>query len=129
MDTFWCAGETWTSAVNTPADELLQCGKPGRTGLFLPVTGTAKQGMLNVDRVGTTQTPNINITVLKGTYASSFDPTAKVPAGAHYSGGCALPRARGRCQYGHERKLFIGASTWRQNTNFWWRRAGRLRPI
>ena len=73
MDTFG-APENMDFAVNTPADELLYIVGPDGEQACFASDRDSKQGMLNVYRVGTTQTP-INITVLKGTYASAFDPT------------------------------------------------------
>lgn len=73
MDVFG-APENMDFAVNTPADELLYIvGPDGKQACFAS-NRDSKQGMVNVYRVGTTQTP-INITVLKGTYASAFDPS------------------------------------------------------
>lgn len=73
MDVFG-APENMDFAVNTPGDELLYIvGPDGKQACFAS-DRDSKQGMVNVYRVGTTQTP-INITVLKGTYASAFDPT------------------------------------------------------
>lgn len=71
MDTF-SAPENMDFAVNTPADELLYIvGPDGKQACFAS-DRDSKQGMVNVYRVGTRQTP-INITIFKGTYASAFD--------------------------------------------------------
>lgn len=71
MDTF-SAPENMDFAVNTPADELLYIvGPDGKEACFAS-DRDSKQGMVNVYRVGTRQTP-INITIFKGTYASAFD--------------------------------------------------------
>lgn len=71
MDVFG-APENMDFAVNTPADELLYIvGPDGKQACFAS-DRDSKQGMVNVYRVGTTQTP-INITFFKGTYASAFD--------------------------------------------------------
>jgi hypothetical protein len=72
MDTF-SAPENMDFAVNTPADELLYIvGPDGKQACFAS-DRDSKQGLVNVYRVGTNQTP-INITIFKGTYASAFDP-------------------------------------------------------
>lgn len=64
MDVFG-APENMDFAVNTPGDELLYIvGPDGKQACFAS-DRDSKQGMVNVYRVGTTQTP-IDITVLKG---------------------------------------------------------------
>ncbi|MEO5585263.1 MAG: hypothetical protein ABIQ75_07400, partial [Flavobacteriales bacterium] len=89
MDAFG-APENMDFAVNTPADELLYIvGPDGKQACFAS-NRDSKQGMLNVYRVGTKQTP-INITVLKGTYASAFDPSDRK---AHIIVEDALTRER-----------------------------------
>lgn len=65
--------ENMDFAVNTPADERLYIVGPDGTQACFASDRDSRQGMLNVYRVGTAQTP-INITVLKGTYANAFDP-------------------------------------------------------
>lgn len=73
MDAF-SAPENMDFAVNTPADELLYIvGPDGKEACFAS-DRDSKQGMENVYRVGTTQTP-IHMTIFKGTYASAFDPS------------------------------------------------------
>ena len=60
-------------AVNTPDDELLYLTDPeGKEACFASARDS-RQDMVHVYRVGTTQAP-VNITVLKGTFASSLDP-------------------------------------------------------
>lgn len=60
-------------AVNTPDDDMFYLvDAEGKEACFASGRDS-KQGMLHVYRVGTTQAP-INITVLKGTFASQFDP-------------------------------------------------------
>lgn len=60
-------------AVNTPDDDVFYLvDAEGKEACFASGRDS-KQGMLHVYRVGTTQAP-INITVLKGTFASQFDP-------------------------------------------------------
>ena len=89
MDAFG-APENMDFAVNTPADELLYIvGPDGKQACFAS-NRDSKQGMLNVYRVGTQQKP-INITVLKGTYASAFDPSDRK---AHIIVEDALTRER-----------------------------------
>jgi hypothetical protein len=59
-------------AVNTPADEILYIvGPEGKEACFAS-TRESSQGMRTVYRVGTSQAP-VNLTVLKGTFASAFD--------------------------------------------------------
>lgn len=65
--------ENMDFAVNTPADERLYIVGPDGMQACFASDRDSKQGMLHVYRVGTTQTP-INLTVLKGTYASAYDP-------------------------------------------------------
>lgn len=73
MDVF-SAPENMDFAVNTPANEMLYIVGPDGKQAGFASDRDSKQGMVNVYRVGTTQTP-LNITVLKGTYASAFDPS------------------------------------------------------
>lgn len=61
-------------AVNTPDDELLYLTDPEGKEACFASGRDSKQGMVHVYRVGTSQAP-VNITVLKGTYASSFEET------------------------------------------------------
>lgn len=64
--------ENMDFAVNTPGDDLLYIvDAEGRQACFASGRDS-KQGMLHVYRVGTRQTP-VNITVIKGTFASAFD--------------------------------------------------------
>ncbi len=59
-------------AVNTPDDDVLYLTDPeGKEACFASARDS-KQGMLHVYRVSTNQAP-VNITVLKGTFASQFD--------------------------------------------------------
>ncbi len=75
MDVF-SAPENMDFAVNTPADELLYIvGPDGKEACFAS-DRNSKQSMVHVYRVSTTQTP-INITLLKGTFASSLDSADK----------------------------------------------------
>lgn len=73
MDVFG-APENMDFAVNTPANEMLYIVGPDGKQAGFASDRDSKQGMVNVYRVGTTQTP-LNITVLKGTFASVFDPS------------------------------------------------------
>ncbi|MBP9079653.1 MAG: hypothetical protein KBF80_05330 [Flavobacteriales bacterium] len=75
MDVF-SAPENMDFAVNTPADERLYIlGPDGKEACFAS-DRDSQQDMLKVYRVSTTQTP-INITLLKGTFASNLDPGDK----------------------------------------------------
>ncbi|HEY0978373.1 MAG TPA: hypothetical protein VGE21_12950 [Flavobacteriales bacterium] len=64
--------ENMDFAVNTPDDELMYIvDAEGKQACFASGRDS-KEGMLHVYRVGTAQTP-VNITVLRGTFASQFD--------------------------------------------------------
>ncbi len=60
-------------AVNTPSDEMLYLTDPSGAEACFASGRDSKQGALNVYRVSTSQSP-INITVLKGTFASVLKP-------------------------------------------------------
>jgi len=64
--------ENMDFAVNTPADEMLYIvGPDGKQACFAS-TRESQQDMQTVYRVGTTPAP-VNLSVIKGTYASAFD--------------------------------------------------------
>ncbi|MBL8002552.1 MAG: PD40 domain-containing protein [Flavobacteriales bacterium] len=66
------APENLDFAVNTPDDDILyMVDAEGKQACFASGR-SSHQGMLHVYRVSTAQTP-VNITVLKGTYASQYD--------------------------------------------------------
>ncbi|MGV9013373.1 MAG: hypothetical protein ACOH13_12340 [Flavobacteriales bacterium] len=72
MDVFGTP-ENMDFAVNTPADELMYITDPEGKQACFASDRDSRQGMVNVYRVGTEQAP-INITVLKGTFASAVSP-------------------------------------------------------
>jgi hypothetical protein len=67
------APENMDFAVNTPDDDILYIVDPAGKEACFASGRSSHQGMLHVYRVSTTQIP-INITVLKGTFASELDP-------------------------------------------------------
>ena len=67
------APENMDFAVNTPDDELLYLTDPEGKEACFASGRSSQQGTLNVYRVNTAQAP-VNLTVLKGTFASQFDP-------------------------------------------------------
>lgn len=75
MDVFGMP-ENMDFAVNTPADEMLYIVGPDGAQACFASDRDSRQGQVNVYRVGTTQTP-LNLTVLKGVYASEFGPVTK----------------------------------------------------
>ncbi|MFT3885917.1 MAG: hypothetical protein QM724_10955 [Flavobacteriales bacterium] len=64
--------ENMDFAVNTPDDDVLYIVDAAGKEACFASGRDSKQGMLHVYRVGTAQVP-VNITVLKGTFASQFD--------------------------------------------------------
>lgn len=72
LDVF-SAPENMDFAVNTPSDEMLYIVGPDGAQACFASNRDSRQGQLNVYRVGTTQTP-LNLTVLKGVYASTGHP-------------------------------------------------------
>ncbi|MFY4731288.1 hypothetical protein, partial [Nitrospira sp. BLG_2] len=66
------APENLDFAVNTPDDDLFYMVDPEGKEAFFASGRSSHQGKLHVYRVSTAQTP-VNITVLKGTFASELD--------------------------------------------------------
>ncbi len=84
------APENLDFAVNTPDDDILYMVDPeGREACFASGR-SSHQGKLHVYRVSTTQTP-VNITVLKGTFASELDASDRK---AHITVEDAMTRER-----------------------------------
>ncbi|HRH71390.1 MAG TPA: hypothetical protein PLB89_17960, partial [Flavobacteriales bacterium] len=71
LDTFG-PPENLDFAVNTPDDDLFYMVDPENKEACFASGRDSKQGKLHVYRVGTVQLPLV-VTVLKGTYASTFD--------------------------------------------------------
>jgi hypothetical protein len=84
------APENMDFAVNTPDDDILYIVDPEGKEACFASGRSSHQGMLHVYRVSTTQIP-INITVLKGTFASELDPADRK---AHIRVEDALTRER-----------------------------------